>query len=152
MKTRVSAVYQIQSIIHPERIYIGSSVNVRTRWNEHRRMMVNNKHHAFKLQRHFNKYGLDDLVFSIIEPCMPMFCVEREQYYIDTMNPYFNTSHLASGTDLIGREVSDETRKKISDWHKGRKKTPEARKISETLKGNVPWNKGLRYKRKKNVA
>lgn len=61
-----------------------------------------------------------------------------------------------------GHEVSPETRKKISDSHKGLKHTPESiekmrkvqkkspevrKKLSEALKGNIPWNKGLRCAR-----
>jgi group I intron endonuclease len=51
----------------------------------------------------------------------------------------------------LGRKLSDEARQKMSEkkrgkagpW-KGRHRSEETkRKISESLKGNIPWNKGL---------
>lgn len=46
--------------------YIGQSLDIYSRWYEHKRVLMNGCHHSKKLQRHFNKYGLDDLEFIII--------------------------------------------------------------------------------------
>jgi hypothetical protein len=46
---------------------------------------------------------------------------------------------------------SEETKKKISESHKGKKMSDAARKkMSESFKGRVPWNKGKRYTISKN--
>ena len=68
---KISGIYQIQSIIKPERIYVGSGINIYQRWTQHKRELRQNKHHSIKLQRHYDKYGESDLVFIIIEPCFP---------------------------------------------------------------------------------
>lgn len=47
--------------------------------------------------------------------------------------------------NAIGRIVSDETRAKLSKLQTGRVKTKEEReKLSKSLKGNIPWNKGVK--------
>ena len=61
----ISGIYKIKSKVKPERIYIGSSVNIQERWRKHINYLKNNKHQSIKLQRHYNKYGKNDLVFSI---------------------------------------------------------------------------------------
>ena len=53
----ISGIYKIQSIIKPERCYIGSAVNIQKRWRDHKRELRNNKHSNKKLQNHCNKYG-----------------------------------------------------------------------------------------------
>jgi group I intron endonuclease len=92
---KISGIYKIQSVIKPERIYIGSAVDVKQRWAVHLHTLRNNKHHSIKLQRHFNKYAESDLIFIIIEPCFPEFLIIREQYYLDNNITYFNNSKIA---------------------------------------------------------
>lgn len=55
--TSTSGIYQIQSKIKPERIYIGSTINVKKRESIHLGNLKRNKHHSHKLQRHYNKFG-----------------------------------------------------------------------------------------------
>jgi group I intron endonuclease len=139
-----SAIYKIQSITKPERIYIGSAVQIKRRWNKHLTELRNNKHGNSKLQRHFNKYGCTDLVFIIIEPCFPEFLFIREQHYIDTLNPWFN---LVRKIGVNRWTVSKETREKLSNACSGRKMSTEAiekiriantgRKLTEEHKRNV---------------
>lgn len=86
---KISGVYQIQSKTHPFRIYIGSSIDIKNRWNIHRNFMLNGYAPSI-LQAHYNKYGKDDFVFTIIELCLPEFLLSRENYYIEKLKPYFN--------------------------------------------------------------
>lgn len=122
---KISGIYKIQSIIKPERIYIGSAVKINERWWDHRKTLRKNKHHSPKLQRHYNKYGEEDLQFSIIEPCLPVFLTAREQYYIDSVNPFFNICKVAGST--LGIKYTDESKDKLRRLRIGK----------------TPWNKGL---------
>lgn len=54
---KISGIYKIQSKVKPERIYIGSAVNIRHRRNQHFSSLSLNNHHNKKLQYHYNKYG-----------------------------------------------------------------------------------------------
>lgn len=73
------------------RLYIGSSVNIYNRLHQHLHRFKNNKH--FKImQNSVNKYGLENFECGVVEYCEKENLLEREQYYIDTLKPYFNTN------------------------------------------------------------
>lgn len=166
---KISGIYKIQSKIKPERCYIGSGVNIYNRWKEHRSLLNLNKHHSKKLQNHYSKYGLTDLKFTILLGCEKESLITNEQFFIDSINPYFNISKTAGSTlglrwkvspeRLIqikamnkGRVHSKEIRLKMSMAMKGRpspmkgKKTPEEikEKQRKSHKGCKGWNKGLK--------
>lgn len=110
---KITGIYKIISKIHPNRIYIGSAVNIRKRWTNHLHKLRNNIHHSPKLQNHFNKYGEDDLNIEILEECVIDEKFVREQYYIDLYNPWFNVCKIAGST--CGRIVSEETKIKLKN-------------------------------------
>jgi group I intron endonuclease len=139
----ISGIYQIQSKIKPEKTYIGSAVNIQNRWLGHLGRLRNNKHHSPKLQSHYNKYGEYDLQFSILLGCEKEDLIKHEQFFIDSLNPWFNCSLVAGS--MLGYKHSDETKNKVSKAGRGKPKTEEHnRKNSESNKGKIPWNKGLR--------
>lgn len=120
--------------------YIGSAVDLKQRKYQHW-SGINNKTHANRhLQNHVNKHGVKVLLFSIIEYCSEEKLLEREQYYMDTLNPEFNISPTAKSnlgvkhTEEFKRKVSeamsnmsDETKRKISEAMKGRKCSEETK-------------------------
>lgn len=112
---KISGIYKIESKIRPDRIYIGSAISIKKRWNYHKEDLKRGKHHSIKLQRHFDKYGESDFIYSIIEPCFPEFLSIREQYYLDLFSPYFNICKNAYTP--LGLIRSLETRLKISKNH-----------------------------------
>jgi group I intron endonuclease len=121
-----SGVYKIQSKIHPDRCYIGSSVHIEVRWQEHLRLLLNNRH-SYKLQRHYNKYGKEDLMFFIVLECESKkdVLLIAEQIFIDVCHPFFNVNPLACSN--LGSKSSEETKKKIGDAGRGKKRTVETR-------------------------
>lgn len=108
---KIRGIYKIKYKIKPERAYIGSSEDIYRRWSGHRRQMFYNKHKNLKLQNHYNKYGLDDFIFEIIEECSLEDKLNREQYYINNLNPWFNINPIAGNT--TGRKFSEETLYKL---------------------------------------
>lgn len=143
----VSGIYKIQSLIKPNRCYIGSSSDIYTRWYNHKRELKLNKHQNQRLQNHYNKYGIEDLVYSILLGCEINDLIKIEQYFIDTYDPFFNLCKTAGN---ISRVLSEETLLKMSKshkglntWIKGRRLTEDQkRNISEKLKGRPAPNKG----------
>lgn len=123
-------VYKIESQIHPDRIYIGSSVNLKKRKDHHWWCLEHNVHHNRKLQRYVNLYGLNHLVFKIVETCSKNKIIEREQHYLDVLHPYFNLRLVAE----TGRGIpmSEEQKIKIGNANRGRKHSKE---IIEKMKG-----------------
>lgn len=193
----ISGIYQIQSICKPERIYVGSTVNITNRWNNHIKTLRINKHKNSKLQNHYNKYGESDLQFSVLLGCEKEELIKNEQFFIDSYNPFFNILMVA-GSSLgyrhteetlikmrarrhseetilkmsgennhgygvhrtgenaprFGTVCSEETKRKMSESHKGNKgplghkmSDEQKRKLSEVLSGKnnpmygIPFSK-----------
>lgn len=117
-----SGIYKIQSIVEPEKFYIGSSVNIQNRKRQHFSMLKLNKHDATYLQNYYNKHGKESLVFHIIEECSQEILIQREQYYIDTLRPVFNSRKNAESN--FGHKFSEEVRQNMSNaqkrWRKGK--------------------------------
>lgn len=65
------------------RSYVGSSKSLYDRLLEHRERLFGNKHSNDFLQKAFNKYGVNEFEYQILEYCNPENRIEREKYYID---------------------------------------------------------------------
>jgi group I intron endonuclease len=145
MKNSISGIYQIRNIINNHK-YIGSAVNIGSRWSLHKHHLKNNKHHNRYLQRAWNKYGADCFEFTIIETCFSFALLIREQHYLDKLKPEYNIEKKAGSSlgvkrtpeyinNMKNRVISKETRLRMSE---ARKKllTPEFRKeMSDVRKG-----------------
>lgn len=143
---KISGIYKIQSIINPERTYIGSAIHISKRWKEHLRLLKKGKHHSKKLQSHFDKYGESDLVFIIIEPCLPEFLTIREDTYFKPL-PFFNICPKAGSP--LGMRHSEEAKEKNRKANSGKKYSDEVnKKKGSPGKANPMY--GVRLSGKKN--
>jgi len=105
-------VYKIKNLIN-NKCYIGSTTKLlKYRCITHRCHLRYNRHTNQHLQNAWNKYGENNFEFSIIELCQPNKCLDREQHYIDILNPEYNILQFSTGT--FGYKHSDEAKKKIS--------------------------------------
>ncbi|WP_294892490.1 GIY-YIG nuclease family protein [Sulfuricurvum sp. MLSB] len=138
----ISGIYQIQSKIKPERIYIGSSVDVYSRWGVHLKRLKNKKHQR-KLQNHYNKYGKDDLEFFILCCCSELGLDKIEQQYIDTLNPWFNICPVAYSTR--GTTQSIESNLKRSLALTGRPQKKRGKLSAELISMRVKARAGYRH-------
>ena len=119
--------------------YIGQTVDLHKRRNEHFNMMSKGKHYNPHLQRAWNNGCTFD--FEIIEECTKSELNEKEIFWID----YFDTMDMskgynlcAGGTSTLGRICSEETRLKIAEGNKGKKLSPETiAKRNETLRNRI---------------
>lgn len=99
-------VYKITNSID-NRIYVGSSKELKVRWERHKWQLMNNCHHSSHFQHFFNKHKNITLKIEIIEECHESDRKDREQFYLDTLNPFgengFNISKyscVTSGLNL----------------------------------------------------
>lgn len=144
-------IYKIQSLKKPNRVYIGSAKNVPKRWKRHLNDLRLNNHHSQKLQRHYNKHGEQDLVFSILSCCNVNDLIDHEQFYIDSYAPYFNNRMIAHSN--LGIKYSEESKCKIREYQSHRPPCSEETRRKMSLartgikkKGQKAWNKGIRMK------
>jgi group I intron endonuclease len=149
----MSGIYKIQSRTYPDRFYIGGAIGIPRRWREHLRSLRNKKHENSRLQNHFNKYGEDDLLFSILLECPKEQLIAREQDLIDALEPWFNICKIAGS--ILGIKRSEETKVKLREQKLGAKNPMYGKHHSEErkqqmrnialLNGNTPpKHNGLR--------
>lgn len=108
---RLSGIYRITHLLTGLE-YIGSANDIRHRLGKHRRDLLRGKHHSTRLSRTFHKYGYNSIAFQVIELVEPSCLLIREQHYIDSRNPKFNSAPVAGS--CAGVKHSRETLRKRS--------------------------------------
>lgn len=133
-------IYKIQSKVRPYKFYIGSTICFYSRFNSHINSLKRKKHKNPKLQSHFNKYGIEDLDFSIIEEVENKdILIEREQYWLDKLKPIFNVCKTADRPPEFVRDIA--YRAKMSAAKKGKPHRSEcSAEKSKRQKGRKPFN------------
>lgn len=120
-ETKQRGIYQIRNLV-TNQIYLGSaSRTFYYRWHLHRFHLRKKDHHCKHLQNSFNKYGEENFEFEIIEVCGTEVILEREQYYLDTRKPEYNTVKFAGHT--LGYKATPEEvrRNQLSNAHLAKK-------------------------------
>ena len=121
-----SGIYKITNKINGK-IYIGSSVDLKRRINEHFWELKNNRHPNIHLQYAYNKYGRNNFEVEVIEYCNKNIVREREQYYIDKYLPYlqsvgYNISNNSNGGNTGNSETHPKAKLTWNDVKKMRNK------------------------------
>jgi group I intron endonuclease len=113
---------------HTNRAYVGSAINLKRRFKEHRTALKQGVHHSAYLQNAWNKYGVDQFEFKLLKPLESLAeARELEQalldcFYKDTMN---------CKPSAIGFPFGDAHHAKRPDFHMKsvmQRLTPEERK------------------------
>jgi group I intron endonuclease len=141
-KSKGGLIYKIKNLIN-EDFYIGSTQNLNKRYYTHLNHIRTNKNTCVKLIRAVNKYGEENFSFEIIEKCNVEDLLNREQYYLDFLNPKYNISKKAGSN--LGIKRTEETKLKKSISQKENWSKEEYRKNHlENLSKN--WKKGSNHK------
>jgi len=101
-----AGIYEIKCLVN-DRIYIGSSNSINRRFKIHKLDLTNNNHHNNRLQQDFNKYGISNFNFKIIEVLKKYTrdkLYDKEQYYIDNNNPFYNIDRTVNRVYFIKKE------------------------------------------------
>ena len=93
----MSGIYKILNKSN-NKCYIGSTINFNDRRNLHFSKLKRGKHHSIILQRAYDKYGIDNFEFIILEECENDNLLEREQWYFDNYHPEYNIAKIAGNT------------------------------------------------------
>lgn len=68
------------------KLYIGQSINIRSRKNQHLKDLLKGKHCNSYLQNAFNKYGRSNFGFQVLENCTREELNDKEAYWINLKN------------------------------------------------------------------
>lgn len=163
-RQKFSGVYIIENF-EDGRVYVGSAIDIHSRWGQHRRELLWGTHKNSYLQNAWNKCGEGSFCFQVIEHCDRELLLEREQVWIDLLCSFkrdygYNLSPTAGSTigvpcpldkrekiskslsgdkhPLYGKHLPEKTKARISLANKGRVVSMEARnKMSLAKKGRV---------------
>jgi hypothetical protein len=84
--SKVNGKMYVGSVSYIGNKYIKSHYGFYGRWNLHLNHLKRGVHHSIYLQRHVNKYGIEDLKFEILDICDPSICKGIEIYWINTLD------------------------------------------------------------------
>jgi group I intron endonuclease len=118
-------IYQIRCLVD-ERVYVGSTVNLRQRWGDHRKNLNRNRNRCRRLQMAWNEYGSQAFVWGILE------YVYNSDVLTMLENEWINRLKAANrrfGFNLrpsSGR-LSEESLEKIAEANRGRKHSEESK-------------------------
>lgn len=107
-----------------EKRYVGSTVGLYHRKNDHLHRLRNGKHYSELMQKDFNEWGEDSFVIFVLEEVKTNdrdLLFSREQYWIDKYHPEYNVSKYA-GHYLC---LTKDSHKKSADARRGRKQSQE---------------------------
>ena len=151
----------IYKITNPNnKIYIGQSVDLIVRINNYKKMTTSISEQR-AIYNSLLKYGVENHTFEIIEECEIELLNEKERYwqeYYDCVKNGLNCKYTTT-IDKVGH-LSDETKKKISDAQKGKKRIYKSGKhpmlgvkrsketIEKTRKANIGRKVPEEYKLK----
>ena len=167
MESNDSGIYKITNIIN-NKVYIGSAVSFYFRKSYHFSMLKYNKHFNQHLQRAYNKYGVENFIFEIIEyiertkeleniDVFKKVLLNREDYWINFYRDNFGKESVYNirerAHNNLGLKWTDEMRKNFSESVKGEKNhqygkspSPETRKKqSDALTGKYMGINNLNY-------
>ncbi len=117
----MTAIYKIRNLVNGK-FYVGSSVDTRVRFQNHRRHLRKGTHHCHPLQRAWNKYGEDFFKFEIVEKVTSSDDLHAaENRWLDEHHGKAYCYNLSKCADAPtrGMKFSDEHKAKISAAHMG---------------------------------
>jgi hypothetical protein len=130
-------IYKITNIVN-DKIYIGSSKHIESRWSCHLSDLRRNDHHSKHLQRAADKYDISVFKFEILQETKEEELIKVEQEYLDKLRPYdknigYNISDKAEriSGEALKKCFTIEIREKISNSMKNSKAFKESHNTKE---------------------
>lgn len=157
----MQGIYIIKNKVNGK-VYIGQSKKLEKRYNGHLYRIGRNEHHNEIIQRAFNKYGVENFEFTILEEVIEGLLNEREKYWID-FHGGINSDTVYNLKDPLLNEHSDYVKEKIKKTNTGEgnpnfgnKWTDEMKKEMSNKKKGKTWEelygKDKAEEMKKNTA
>lgn len=111
---KICGIYRIENLIN-HKSYIGQAVDIYKRWTMHKWELNSGKHHNIHLLRAWKKYGEYNFEFSIIEECDEKNLNEREMYWVEYYDAFYNGYNQTKGGDgCLGKTWTEEERERNS--------------------------------------
>jgi group I intron endonuclease len=108
-------------------VYVGSAREFKYRWNKHITEFLYKKHGNQRLQRVWEKYGNEKLMWIIVELCPIDQLLIQEQAWLDYIRGCDIETYniLLTANSRLGIKCSPETKRKMSEAAKARIMPPQ---------------------------
>lgn len=135
-------IYKITCLIN-NKIYIGQTLNYVSRICHHKSKLKRNCNDNKYLQEDYNKYGLNNFTFEILEECKEENLLERETYWIN----YFGGKESEKLYNMLDKDGHNlELRHLNGIRHKDKIVSEVTRqKLSNAMKNKFSGNKNPNY-------
>jgi len=114
--------------------YVGSSCNLRVRLTNYYNVKHLSKWDGLMV-RALLKFGYSNFKLEILEYCLPEDVINREQYYLDLLQPEYNIYKVAGSPS--GYKHTEETLAKLREIKKGNKHPLFGKNISDETKAKI---------------
>lgn len=137
-------IYKITNTINGK-CYIGQSRDIESRWKAHKVRKGTYLYNAFQ------KYGVENFTFEVLEECERERLNELEKYYIELYHSFGEGYNLCEGGNSDPEDFDAIRKEKISKATLGRKSPMKGKHHTDSTKeklrnanlGHAPWNKGV---------
>lgn len=131
-------IYKIQNITD-NKVYIGSSINIKSRQYKHFWMLNVGSHYNSHLQSSYNKFGKDSFIFEILELCDPEDLISLENKYIDYYRAIDSTYgyNQAKVNDCRRNTFNDDVKLKLSKYNLNKNKNFSTYSLKNISTGEV---------------
>ena len=123
---KISGIYKITNTVTGD-CYIGSSKDVKKRWNEHKCPSSWKRLPNSQLYQDMRKYGVDKFIFEILAEVEIDKLKEKEQQFIEKLKPIYN-NYRANGRDFERKKERNREYKKSEKYKKYNKKYEKTEK------------------------
>ena len=128
-KKKICGIYKISN--ENGGVYIGQSTDIYWRWKFYESLDCESQR---RLYNSLKKYGFENHTFEIIEECPREMLNEREIYWIQFHNSFNTENGMNLQFGGYNGSPSEETKKKIREAQKGKKKAPLSEEHKEKLR------------------
>jgi len=140
-------IYYIYFITHnlTGQVYVGYTVQAKNRWERHKeKVFCDRPQERFYIHKAIAKHGVDNFTYELIEKYDDLEeCKQAEIFYIEYLRTIgakmYNLTR--GGEGCTGRIISEETRKKIGNAHRGTKHSDKTKQLlsEKQLGKRVPF-------------
>lgn len=138
-KGRLIGIYAIRCEVSGN-AYVGSSRDVRSRWNAHRSELRSGRHHCLALQFSWVKHGESAFRFEFLEECPEELLLEREQSHLDSGAFVYNSAREVRSPSPLNREIARKHAKEVLcklEWTEERRAKHSASQRARPPRGPV---------------
>lgn len=135
-KNKICGIYCISNSKY---FYIGQSIDIKRRWQSHKSSLKSGNHHNKFFQRVYDKYNkIDPFIYEIVLECKSQDLSFLESETLLHYIKKYKHKQALNLDDPLSTNCSEETRRRKSEAHKGKKLSPEqCKKISERQLGTT---------------